>query len=1056
MSGVTDAETLYPTDGLEGPAKDAERATLEEWKSREIFRKTVESRAGAKPFVFFEGPPTANGKPGVHHVLARTVKDLVCRYQTMKGRLVLRRGGWDTHGLPVELEVEKQLGLSNKREVEQQVGIEEFNRKCRESVFTYLEEWRDLTERIGYWVDMEEEYVTLTNPYIESVWALVKRIHERGLLYRGFKTVPYSTKSGTTLSDHELALGYRDVEDPSVTVRFRLRDEADTFFLVWTTTPWTLPGNAAVAVHPDVTYVKVRGDGETLILAKDLVGKVLGDDAEIVEEFPGSQLVGVAYEPLFDFFADRKDKHPNAWTVIPEDFVTTTDGTGLVHIAPAFGADDLVAGVTHHLPRLLHVDDGGVLTDVAGPFAGLWFKDSDKPISRDLKQRGLMYRQETYKHSYPFNWRGDDPLMYVAREAWYIRTTEVKDRLVALNRQIRWIPDHIRDGRFGNWLENNVDWALSRERFWGTPLPVWVSDRDPEKFEVVGSVAELSEKAGRDLSDLDLHRPYVDEITWPDPEGGTMRRVPEVMDVWFDSGAMPFAQWHYPFENREEQESQFPADFICEGVDQTRGWFYSLHAIATLVKDSPAYTSCLVTGLLMAEDGRKMSKSLGNTVDPWEAVDLGGADALRWFMTVTNNPSGTMRFSHDGVREVSRKILDTFRNLYFFFARYANLDGYRPDDGGVPPAERSRFDRWILSRLHGLLGVMERELDALEVSRAGRALETFVLEDLSNWYVRRSRDRFWAAGMDTDKRAAFDTLYECLETVARLIAPYAPFVSEGVYRGLTAANGGEESVHLAGWPVADAALRDEALEERMEDVRRVVRLGRAARNRASVKTRQPLGRVRITPAPGGEPLGDLTAIVLDELNVKDAQWMSSGESAATLHGKARFDQLGPRFGKAMGQAAKAIAALDTETLLRLEREGEIALEVAGESHALRRDEVIVSHDDPEGWVLEREVGWSVALDLEISDELRQEGFAREIVNKVQFMRKKAGFGITDRIEVYFQGTDALRAAVERHETLIREETQADRLEAGDGGTGAEARDEWDINGEPAVLSLRRI
>jgi isoleucyl-tRNA synthetase len=526
------------------------------------------------------------------------------------------------------------------------------------------------------------------------------------------------------------------------------------------------------------------------------------------------------------------------------------------------------------------------------------------------------------------------------------------------------------------------------------------------------------------------------------------------MDVWFDSGAMPYAQWHAPFENREMAEAQFPADFICEGVDQTRGWFYSLHAIATLVKDAPAYTSCLVTGLLMAEDGRKMSKSLGNTVDPWEAVDLGGADALRWFMTVTNNPSGTMRFSADGVREVSRKILDTFRNLYFFFARYANLDGYRPPATRVPPAERSTFDRWILSRLSGLVATMTREMDALEVSRAGRALEAFVLEDLSNWYVRRSRDRFWGPGMEADKRAAFDTLYECLETVARLMAPHAPFVSEGVYLGLTASNGGEESVHLAAWPTPEAVVRDEALEARMEDVRRVVRLGRAGRNRANVKTRQPLGRVRITPAPGGKPLGDLTAIVLDELNVKEAEWTSPGEASAALHGKARFDQLGPRFGKAMGQAAQAIAALPTGELLRLERDGEIQLEVAGERHPIRRDEVVVSHEDPAGWVLEREVGWSVALDLAISDELRNEGFAREIVNKVQFMRKKAGFGITDRIEVYFQGTDVLRAAVERHEGLIRRETQADRIETGDGGT--DAREEWDINGEPMVLSLRRI
>ncbi len=1051
-----ETRSLYPIDGVGGPVAGSEKAVLDRWKEDDIFAKTVELHRGQRPFVFYEGPPTANGKPGVHHVLARAVKDLVCRYQTMHGRFVLRRGGWDTHGLPVELEVEKKLGITDKREIPE-YGIEKFNGQCRESVFKYLDEWRDLTERIAYWVDMETEYVTLHDEYVESVWALVKRIADKGLIYRGFKVVPYSTKSGTTLSDHEVALGYKEVEDPSVTVRFRRADDPGTSFLVWTTTPWTLPGNTGLAVHPEVDYVKVRRGDECLVLARDLVGATFGTDeeVEVVEAMKGADLLGVEYEPLFDDFADRKGKHPAMYTVVPGEFVTTTDGTGVVHQAPAFGAEDLESAKQHGLPVVRHVDDEGKMLPEVAKFAGLWFKDADKPVLRDLKERGLLFASGRCKHTYPFNWRGSDPLMYVAKEAWYIRTTAIKDRMVELNGQIRWVPDHIRDGRFGNWLENNVDWALSRERFWGTPLPIWVSDRDADHFEVIGSLAELSEKAGRDLTDLDPHRPFVDDVTWSDGQGGTMRRVPEVMDVWFDSGAMPFAQWHWPFENVEEQATQFPADFIAEGVDQTRGWFYSLHAIAALVNDQPAYKSCLVTGLLMAADGTKMSKSKGNTVDPWEAIEVGGADALRWFMTVTNNPSGTMRFSKDGLAEVSRKILDTVRNLYQFFGRYANLDGWRPEEVPVAAADRAMLDRWVLSRLHSTIGACTAELDKLELSRAGRAIEQFVIEDLSNWYVRRSRDRFWASGLEADKRAAYSTLWECLEAVARLMAPFAPFLSENLYLGLHEAGGrGESSVHLTRWPSADASLRDADLERRMDEVRRVVRLGRAGRNRSNVKTRQPLGRARIVPAKGGEPLGDLTAIVLEELNVRKAEWGEPGEKVAELSAKARFDVLGPRFGKDMKTVAAAIAALDTDALLRLETTGVLEIEAAGGSHPIRRDEVQMSHADPDGWVLERESGWSVALDLEIDETLRSEGFARELVNKIQFMRKKAGFEITDRIEVEWEGTEALAAAIDEHRELIRGETQADRIERGD--HEGEARTEWDINGEPTVLTLRRV
>jgi isoleucyl-tRNA synthetase len=1041
------ARPVYELGGVLAPAREAEPRMLSMWQQRDVFRKSMAQTATGKPFVFFEGPPTANGRPGVHHVLARTVKDLVCRYQTMRGRWVLRRGGWDTHGLPVELEVEKRLGIANKREIVEKLGIEEFNKQCRESVFTYLEEWRRLTERIGYWVDLQDEYVTLKNDYIESVWALLKTIHDRGLLYRDFKTVAYSTRSGTTLSDHEIALGYREVDDPSVFLRFRWEDDPSTSFLVWTTTPWTLPGNAAIAVHPDVEYVKVRVGEEHLVLAEPLRGAVLGADTEVVQRWQGRELAGRRYAPLFDFFAAERRAHPAAWTVIAEPFVTTTDGTGLVHIAPAFGADDLDAGRRHDLPRLLYVDDAGVLTKEVGAFAGRWFKDADKPITRDLKERGLLFRQTTYKHTYPFNWRGDDPLMYVAREAWYLRTTAIKDRLVELNAQIRWVPDHIRDGRFGDWLANNVDWALSRERFWGTPLPIWVSDRSKDRVEVIGSVAELSEKAGRDLRSLDLHRPYVDQITWPDGEGGTMRRIPEVLDVWFDSGAMPFAQWHWPFEHRERSEQQFPADFICEGLDQTRGWFYSLHAIAALVKNDVAYRSCFVTGLLLAEDGRKMSKSLGNTVDPWKAVEIGGADALRWFLTVSNNPSGAMRFSADGVIEASRKILDTLRNLYQFFARYANIDGWTPEvaAGG---ASGALLDRWVLSRLSSVIAAATRDLEA---PRSPRGTRDRGVRDRRPVELVRALARAKGSGRRAWRRTSAPRMGRARlpDASARLVAPFAPFRRRAVRARRR--REGAESVHLATWPVPDASLVDSALERQMDDVRRLVRLGRAARQRANVKTRQPLARMKIVHPAGGDRSG-LFDIVLDELNVKRLE--IGDPSELRLSAKARFDVLGPRFGKDVKVVAAAIAKLDVAQVSGLERKGEIEVEASGTRHVVRREEVVIAHEDPPGWIMEREAGWSVALDLAIDDELRDEGFAREIINKIQFMRKKADFDVTDRIEVWFEGTDVLRGALERYGDLIRGETQAERITTGKGP--GETVEEWTINGEPAVLCLKRI
>jgi len=815
------------TGRYNGP--ELEQRILDFWREHDVFNATLAMSRGRELFTFNEGPPTANGRPGIHHVLARSFKDIYPRYKTMRGYHVPRKAGWDTHGLPVEHEIEKELGIFDKKEIEAKVGVAEFTRRCRESVMRYIGDWEKMTERMGFWVNMEEAYYTLDNDYIESVWYLLKTIWDKGLIYQGYKVVPYDPRIGATLSSHEVAQGYREVEDPSVTVRFRLEDDENTSFLVWTTTPWTLPSNLALAVGEDVDYDYVASGGETFIVASALRETVLGERAgTVVKTVKGSALVGMRYQRLFDYLEAEGD----ICRVLAADFVSTEDGTGIVHVAPAYGVDDLELGVRHGLPVVHGVGLDGYFRDEVTPVAGRFFKDADPVIIDILKGRGDLFKAEKFVHNYPFGWRTGDPLIYYAKNAWYIRTTEVADRMVELNRTINWVPETIRDGRFGNWLENNIDWALSRERFWGTPLPVW-SDGEGN-YRCIGSVAELESLAGRSLTNLDLHRPAIDEITFEE-NGVTWRRVPEVIDCWFDSGAMSYAQWHYPFENEETFRTHFPADYICEAIDQTRGWFYTLHAIATLVSDSVAYRNCVCLSHIVDANGKKMSKSLGNIVNPYDVFDTIGADPLRWYFLARLAPESQKRISVDIVAEVAASFVNTFWNTHAFFAMYARLDGVDLSRQ-VPVSERPEIDRWAIALLHRTVEQATAAMDRYDAQGAGSAIESFV-DQLSNWYVRRNRRRFWKAEAGDDKQSAYLTLYECLDTVHRLLAPFMPFLAEAVYQNLVRGVDPDAplSVHMTDWPAADAALVDHDLVYDFDVVQRVVALGRSAREASRVR-----------------------------------------------------------------------------------------------------------------------------------------------------------------------------------------------------------------------------
>ncbi len=1056
---------------------EMEQGVLKSWQDADVFARVQAQTADGPRYVFYEGPPTANGRPGIHHVLARAFKDIFPRYKTMQGYFVSRKGGWDTHGLPVELEVEKKLGFSGKKAIEA-YGVAPFIQKCRQSVYEYVEDWEKLTARMGFWVDLPTAYWTLTNDYIESLWWILKQYWERGLIYQGYKVVPYCPRCGTPLSSHELAQGYKEgTVDPSVYVRFPLRNRPGEYLLVWTTTPWTLPGNVAVAVGEDVDYALVEVGEDKLWLAEALIGAVFAEHAkhvEVLRRVKGREMLGWHYQPLYTFLPVLEDY----CYIIPGDFVSTEDGTGLVHIAPAFGADDMAVGQKFGLPTLMTVDGQGRFIDAVTPWRGIFVKDADPLIQRELTDRGLMFKQGGYEHTYPFCWRCDTPLLYYARSTWYIKTTALKEQLVANNQTINWVPEHIKDGRFGEWLENNIDWGVARERYWGTPLPFWLCDNPScDHQECVGSVAELNARTGRnfmqpkylaqqrgawpdptqpDAEPLDLHRPAVDELTWPCPkcESGTVRRVKEVADCWFDSGAMPVAQWHYPFENREIFAEQFPADYICEAVDQTRGWFYTQHAVSTLLFGQTDFKNCICLGHIMAEDGGKMSKSRGNIVDPWAMFNQHGADATRWYMYTASPPGNARRFSGNLVREAAGKFLLTLWNSYSFFVTYANLNDFDPTTLAVPLAERSVLDRWVLARLNALVSDVTAALDAYDVTGATRPIADFV-DELSNWYVRLSRRRFWNTGDDEtrghgdtgtrgqddlaasprlpitvsgDSLAAHQTMYEVLVTLAHLLAPFTPFIADEMHRNLTddgrpTTDDGHNkqhatrntqhasSVHLNRWPTPKPEYADAQLVADMALAQRVVSLGRAAREGASLKLRQPLAEavVGLPTAREAEAVLRLAdAVIKEELNVKALRTVTANSGLVDVAIHPLPKQLGQKHGRRFPAIKAALLALDPLAVAAAVEHGQpVTVLVEGETVEVLPDEVQVRKSPKPGLAVAEDAGYLVAITTELTDVLRWEGWAREVTRNIQELRKKSGFEISDRIHTTAQAGSAL-------------------------------------------------
>ena len=1027
---------------------EREKETLKFWKDNQIFEKSVQLRQGAPAYTFFDGPPTANGKPHIGHVLTRAMKDIIPRYKTMRGYDVLRKAGWDTHGLPVELEVEKELGLDGKEQIEQ-YGVIPFIQKCKESVWKYKGEWEVMSDRMGFWADMDNPYITYDNDYIESEWWALKAIYEKGLLYKGHKIVPYCPRCGTALSSHEVAQGYKEVKETSATVRFRVPDEENTYFLAWTTTPWTLPSNVSLCVNPDVTYAYVRVDGkETLIMAKDLIETVLeGHDTEIIKEVVGRELEYKHYEPLFECTrkaAGGKD----AFYVMVDDYVTTTDGTGIVHNAPAFGEDDYRVCKKYDLPFVQMVDSKGEMCG-GTPWDGVFVKKADPMVLKDLDERGLLFAAPRFEHSYPFCWRCDTPLIYYARSSWFIAMTKVKDRLIDYNRRINWIPETIKEGRMGNFLENVIDWGISRERYWGTPLPVWVCDKCG-KIHVVGSRKELSELTGCD-ENVELHKPYVDPLTWQCECGGTMRREPVVIDCWFDSGSMPFAQWHYPFENKDKFERRYPANFISEAIDQTRGWFYTLSAIAACLFDSPAFLNCIVLGHVQDKEGRKMSKHIGNVVDPWVLLDNQGADAVRWYFYTSSMPWLPNRFSAEAVSESQRKYMGTFWNTYAFYILYADIDNFDPTRHKLVRENLTPMDRWILSRLNTLMGHVEAYLDDLKMTEAGREMQDF-MDDLSNWYVRRCRERYWGKDMTADKEAAYMTLYTVLKTMALISAPFTPFMSETMYQNMvrTVDKSAPESIHLCDWPKKDESFIDPELEANMAAVLDIVVLGRSARNAANIKNRQPVASMYVQ----GKALPDMyVSIIADELNVKEVRFVDDASSFISYRVKPQLKTLGPRYGKLLPKINQYLAGEGVgNAVVAAHNRGEsYKFDIDGTEISLAAEDVLVSTEENAGFVTVTEHDLSVVLDTNLTPELIEEGFVREIVSKVQTMRKEAGFEVTDHIVLSHHGNSLIEGIFARHGAEIAADTLADSIKLGSAGYVKD----WEINGESVTLGVEK-
>ena len=1076
------AAPRYRVLATDRSANDIEQEVLARWTKDRVFEQTQEIKPGQQRYVFFEGPPTANGRPGIHHVFARTIKDLFCRHRAMKGFFVLRKAGWDTHGLPVEIEVEKQLGISGKQDIEA-IGVERFNQLCRESVWKYRAEWEKLSERIGFWLDYSDPYVTYSNNYVESVWWALKTLYDRDRLYRGHKILPYCARCGTALSSHEVAQGYKDVKDPSVYIALDLvgEEKVRRRILVWTTTPWTLVSNVALAVHPDLEYTELTkrtGDGsEHIVLATSRAAAVLGDDYtdrwSTVRTMKGSELIGARYKRPLDWVALETGKNQ---IIVGESFVSADDGTGVVHMAPAFGADDYAAGQRNGLSFVQPVDGRGEFPSDLPLVGGMFVKHADEKIIAELKARGVLWKAGTIEHSYPHCWRCDTPLLYYARTSWFVRTTAYKDAMLARNARIDWHPSEIGEGRFGEWLTNNIDWAISRDRYWGSPLPLWICDNDNTHVEAVGSFAELGEKSGADVGEgFDPHKPYIDAHSWACSKcDGTMNRTPEVIDTWFDSGSMPFAQWHYPFENADKLGQNYPADFIAEGVDQTRGWFYSLLAIATGLDDSlphntldhraaigegvhtAPYKSVVVNDLVLDAEGSKMSKSKGNVVDPWMIVEKYGADAARLFLVASSQVWVPRRFDENSIRDIAGRFLLTFKNVYSgIFALYANF-GWEPSGADPEVADRPLIDRWILSRLAAVESEVDAALEGYDATVAARLTMTFFVDDVSNWYVRLNRGRFY--DVDTvDNRAAFATLREVLLITCRLLAPIAPFVTDWVHYELDGS-----SVHLSSFVRENRAERDGGLELAMEHIRTLATLGRAAREDAGVKVRQPLSRmVCVVPAgPAGtaantEDLTSLVPLLSGELNVKDVSFLSSADALVTLEAKANFRTLGKKFGKSTPLAAKAVEALSSEALIAFEKGEPLAISVGNDSRELDSDDLTIVRRASGNMIVKEASGYFAAIDPEVTPGLRMEGLAREVVSRVQRMRKDSGFAVSDRILLAVSGSDELEAAIRAHSEWIANEVLALDIKVGGGAEKFHAAQSVDIDGQPASIALER-
>lgn len=1025
---------------------EREKETLKFWKNNRVFEKTNENTKGKPVFSFYDGPPTANGKPHIGHILTRVMKDIIPRYKIMKGYSVLRKAGWDTHGLPVELEVEKSLGIDGKQEIEA-YGIEPFIKKCKESVWKYKGEWERMSDRVGYWVDMDHPYITYDNNYIESVWWSLKEIDKKGLLYRGFKIVPYCPRCGTALSSHEVAQGYKDVKEKSAYVKFALKSQRNTYFLAWTTTPWTLPSNVALCMNADENYARIKSGEEYYILADALISAVFEEGTyEKIDVKKGKEYEFVSYEPLFDFYTG-KDK---AFYITCDGYVTLTDGTGIVHIAPAFGEDDAKVGRKYSLPLLQMVDEHGRFPQDTGYLSGLFCKDADKFILKDLKERNLLFKEQLYEHSYPFCWRCDTPLLYYARKSWFIKTTAFKDLIIRSNDSVNWMPETIRKGRMGNFLENLIDWGVSRERYWGTPLPVWVCEKCGKKH-VIGSRKELHELSGCD-EDIELHRPYIDKVTFPCECGGVMRRVPEVIDCWYDSGSMPFAQFHYPFENQDLFEKNFPADFISEAIDQTRGWFYVLLAISSVLFEKAPFKNCIVLGHVNDKDGIKMSKHKGNVVDPWSVLDKQGADAVRWYFYTSSAPWLPSRFAPEIVSEVQRKFLGTLWNTYAFFVLYAEIDKYDPSLYDIANVKLSVMDRWILSELNTLIDFVDKGLDKYNITDTSRAIEKFT-DNLSNWYVRRCRERFWGSDMSEDKIAAYTTLYTALTTLAKLAAPFVPFITEQIYGNLVLPfyKNVPVSVHLTSFPVCDKAFIDTQLGETMDRVINIVSLGRTARNACAIKNRQPLSELFIRADKFDSLPEEYLDILKEELNVKKVAFISDSSGFASYEIKPQLRTLGPKYGPLIGKIREYLAQCDSSALVNAVRKGEtVTVSIDNTPVAFKEEDLLISDKNKEGYQTVSEKGITVILNTELSQELIQEGLMRELVSKIQTMRKESGFNVTDHIVVTYSCGEKLAEVIEKYKSEIMQDTLADSITAGSGSSLK------DINGEEISLSLEVV